>query len=74
MGFDLGEEMLGYAVKRAGRDAFLYASDFPHEGFSPDDARREIDEILEREDLDDEDKRAVLGANARRFYGLDGAS
>jgi predicted TIM-barrel fold metal-dependent hydrolase len=70
VGFDLGEEMLGYAIKRAGREAFLYASDFPHEGFSPDYARREIDEIRHREDLDDEDKRAVLGANARRFYGL----
>jgi predicted TIM-barrel fold metal-dependent hydrolase len=70
VGFDLGEEMLGYAIKRAGREAFLYASDFPHEGFSPDNARREIDEIRHREDLDDEDKRAVLGANARRFYGL----
>jgi uncharacterized protein len=71
VGFDLGEEMLGYAVKRAGREAFLYASDFPHEGFSPEDARKEIDKILDRDDLDDEDKRAVLGANARRFYGLE---
>ncbi len=71
VGFDLGEEMLGYAVKRAGREAFLYASDFPHEGFSPDHARHEIQEILDREDLDDEDKRAVLGGNAKRFYSLD---
>jgi predicted TIM-barrel fold metal-dependent hydrolase len=63
--------MLGYAVQRAGRGAFLYASDFPHEGFSPDYARHEIEEILEREDLSEEDKRAVLGGNARRFYDLD---
>ena len=71
VGFDLGEEMLGYAVQRAGREAFLYASDFPHEGFSPDYARREVEEILERKDLNDDDKRAVLGGNAKRFYGLD---
>jgi uncharacterized protein len=71
VGFDLGEEMLGYAVQRAGRGAFLYASDFPHEGFSPDYARHEIEEILERDDLNEDDKRAVLGGNARRFYDLD---
>lgn len=70
VGFDLGEEMLGYAVQRAGRGAFLYASDFPHEGFSPAYARQEIEEILERNDLSDDDKVAVLGGNARRLYGL----
>jgi predicted TIM-barrel fold metal-dependent hydrolase len=71
VGFDLGEEMLGYAVQRAGRGGFVYASDFPHEGFSPDYARREIDEVLARKDLSDEDKAALLGGNAKRLYGLD---
>lgn len=70
VGFDLGEEMLGYAVQRAGAGGFTYASDFPHEGFSPEYARHEIDEVLGREDLTDEAKIAVLGGNAKRLYGL----
>ena len=32
------------------------------------DARHEIDELLERNDLTQEDKEAVLGGNALRFY------
>jgi predicted TIM-barrel fold metal-dependent hydrolase len=70
VGFDVGEEILGYAVKRTGRKAFLYASDFPHEGFGPKYARQEIQAILDRNDLDDEDKKAILGGNAKDLYKL----
>jgi predicted TIM-barrel fold metal-dependent hydrolase len=58
----------------ARRCSRTHASDFPHEGLAADQSRREIDEILEREDLSDDAKRAVLGENARRFYNLPRAS
>ena len=69
VGFDVDEEGLGDSVERTGREAFLYATDFPHEGRSASMCRGEIQELLGREDLSAEDKDAVLGANAIRFYG-----
>jgi len=50
-----------------GPKPFMFASDFPHE-ISIDNSMEEIDEILEREDLPNEHKVAILGDNARRFY------
>jgi predicted TIM-barrel fold metal-dependent hydrolase len=47
----------------------MFASDFPHE-ITLDNCREEIDEILERSDLKDEHKAAILGDNARRFYKI----
>jgi predicted TIM-barrel fold metal-dependent hydrolase len=70
VGFDLGEQMLSYAVERAGAGGFVYATDFPHEGFRVEHARHEIEELLGRRDLSDEAKEAVLANNARRLYGL----
>ena len=61
--------MLSYCIQRVGHGPFMFASDFPHE-ITPDDCMREVTEILEREDLADEHKRAILGENARRFYKL----
>jgi len=46
----------------------MFASDFPHE-ISISNCMEEIDEIREREDLKKEHKSAILGENARRFYG-----
>jgi predicted TIM-barrel fold metal-dependent hydrolase len=45
----------------------MFASDFPHE-ITIDNCMVEIDEILERRDLPEEHKGAILGDNARRFY------
>lgn len=70
VGFDCDDKGLGYAVQRAGREAFLFASDFPHESFNADSCRREINEVLAREDLTHQDKEAVLGQNAKRLYGV----
>jgi predicted TIM-barrel fold metal-dependent hydrolase len=69
VGFDSDDDGLGVAVKKGGREPFLFGSDFPHEVFGAEKCRHEIDELLEREDLTEQDKEAVLGANARRFYG-----
>lgn len=68
VGFDCDDSGLGFAVQKAGRDPFLFASDFPHEIFDAATCRHEIDELLSREDLSQKDKEAVLGGNATRLY------
>ncbi len=69
VGFDVDDDGLGNAVQRAGAEAFLYASDFPHERRTARMCRGEIEELLERDDLTQQSKEAVLGGNALRFYG-----
>jgi len=65
-----GEEPdIAYAVQRAGANPFFFSSDFPHE-VNAAMCAREIEEIAELEELDLEDRRAILGTNARRFYAL----
>ena len=73
VGFDVDDDGLGFAVKKAGREAFIFGSDFPHEVFNAQKCRKEIDELLNRPDLNREDKEAVLGGNAARFYGQSGS-
>jgi predicted TIM-barrel fold metal-dependent hydrolase len=68
VGFDCDDDGLGTAVKKGGREPFLFGSDFPHEVFDAKKCRHEIDELLERDDLAQADKEAALGANALRFY------
>ena len=46
VGFDCDDDGLGFAVGKAGRDAFLFGSDFPHEVFDATKCRHEIDELL----------------------------
>jgi len=62
------ERSLSYVIERVGPEPFMFASDFPHE-ISMDNAMEEIDEILHRDDLQEEHKQMILGENARRFYG-----
>ena len=69
VGFDCDDDGLGTAIQKAGWDGFFFASDFPHEVFSAAKCRHEIDGLLARDDLAEEDKEAVLGGNALRFYG-----
>jgi predicted TIM-barrel fold metal-dependent hydrolase len=46
-------------------ESLLYSSDYPHwDGGFPNTTR----ELLERSDLTDDNKRNIIGANARRFY------
>jgi predicted TIM-barrel fold metal-dependent hydrolase len=71
IGFDTDDESLGYAVQRAGTEPFLYATDFPHENTTAQTCRHEIDELLERADLTNPAKEALLATNAMRFYGRD---
>jgi predicted TIM-barrel fold metal-dependent hydrolase len=71
VGFVCDDRGLGFAVKEAGNEPFLFATDFPHESFSAESCRREINELLGREDLSQADKEAILAINAKRFYGID---
>ena len=68
VGFDCDDDGLGTAVAKGGRQSFLFGSDFPHEVFDAAKCRHEIDELLQRKDLTQKDKEAVLGQNALRFY------
>jgi predicted TIM-barrel fold metal-dependent hydrolase len=65
------DDGLGFAVQKAGREGFLFGSDFPHEVFDAKKCRHEIEELLAREDLSEQDKKAVLGGNAKRLYQVD---
>ena len=68
VGFDCDDDGLNTAIEKGGRQAFLFGSDYPHEVFDAAKCRHEIDELLARDDLTEEDKTAVLGGNATRFY------
>ncbi|MBI4529020.1 MAG: amidohydrolase [Deltaproteobacteria bacterium] len=70
VGFDCDDSGLGFAVQKAGPEPFLFASDFPHEIFSAEICRHELDELLAREDLTAKDKEAVVGGNAERLYRI----
>lgn len=63
------EKTLAYSIERVGVEPFMFATDFPHE-ISMDNCMEEIDEIVERKDLKEEHKKALLGDNARKFYKL----
>ncbi len=69
VGCEGNEQALSYVIERVGPEPFMFASDFPHE-ISMDNAMEEIEEIMERADLQEEHKQMILGENARRFYGL----
>lgn len=69
IGCEGNEKALAYSIARVGPGPFMFASDFPHE-IAIANCREEIDEILERQDLPEEHKQAILGDNARRFYKL----
>ena len=64
---EAGEWLLPQAVKLIGENQIVYASDYPHWDNSFPES---IDEIRDRGDLSDTQKRKILGDNARRMYGL----
>src|SRR5438046_1629624 len=64
----LGIHASGSHLGRGGvENQSVYASDFPHWDNS---YPQSIDEIRDRGDLSDAQKRKILGDNARRLYGL----
>jgi len=73
VGIEGGESDLAYAISVAGEQAFMFSSDFPHE-VNVQTVRKEIHELCERRGISDGAKRAILRANAGRFYGFRGIS
>jgi predicted TIM-barrel fold metal-dependent hydrolase len=65
-GAEPGEWMLPTVIRFLGTDqTLLYSSDYPHwDGDFPNSTRQ----LVERTDLTDENKRNIIGDNARRFY------
>jgi predicted TIM-barrel fold metal-dependent hydrolase len=61
------EWLLPQAVKLVGENQIVYASDFPHWDHSFPGS---IDEIRDRGDITDAQKRKILADNTRRLYGL----
>lgn len=66
---DPDETVIASIVEAIGADHFVWASDYPH----IDAGLGVVDEIRSRlAPLAEDDRAKVLGANAARFYGLDG--
>jgi hypothetical protein len=65
-GAESEEGTIPASIQYLGSDeTLLYSSDYPHwDGNFPNTTR----ELIERTDLSDENKRNIIGANARRFY------
>jgi predicted TIM-barrel fold metal-dependent hydrolase len=57
------------AAKAVGSEMFVYSSDFPHE-VNNDICKKEIDELLECDELTPQDKENIMHGNAERLYGL----
>src|SRR3989454_151069 len=64
---EAGALLLPQALERVGENQIVYASDFPHWDHSFPGS---IDEIRDRPDLTDEQKRKVLADNCRTLYKL----
>jgi predicted TIM-barrel fold metal-dependent hydrolase len=47
----------------------VFASEFPHE-IAMEDAFHAINEILERQDINDKHEAMIFGENPKRFYNL----
>ncbi len=67
IGCEGDEPELGAAIKVVGNKPFVYSSDFPHE-VTAGSCKHEIEELLDNEELNDDDKNAILYGNAERFY------
>jgi len=59
------DRVLPQEIELLGEDQFLYASDFPH----PEERDAGSNEIVERNDLTETQKRKILWDNAIRFWG-----
>jgi uncharacterized protein len=61
------EQGIAWAAARLGADALMYASDYPH---WDSDFPHTVAPIRERQDLTADQKAAILGGTAARFYRL----
>ena len=69
VGCEGSEATLGHLVDRVGSTPFAYASDYPHE-VDAMSAEEEIDELSQYPGISADDRAALLGGNAARFFKL----
>lgn len=67
VGCETEELTMPFALRVAGNKAFFYSSDFPHE-VTNDTCKHDIAELVESDELTQDDKEAILFANAERYY------
>ena len=69
VGCEGNDRAIRYLSKDIGVQFLAFSSDYPHEA-GAEDVQREINETLEEAELSPDEKAAILGGNARRFYRL----
>ncbi len=69
VGCEGNDHAIRYLKDDVGVQFLAFSSDYPHEA-GAEAVQREIEETLEEPALSKEDKAAILGGNARRFYRL----
>jgi uncharacterized protein len=62
-----GEPSMRSLIDRIGNRSIIFASDFPHES-NVERAMHEVEELMERDDLDDAAKQGIFCDNVERFY------
>jgi len=67
VGIETGELTMPFAISQVGNKPFFYSSDFPHE-VTVASCMHDIGELLESNEINDDDKAAILWRNAERFY------
>ena len=66
---EVEEKALPFVLQQFNPKCLMWPSDYPHERL-PDMFKRDIPEFLERDDISDESKRAILHDNPVNFYRL----
>jgi predicted TIM-barrel fold metal-dependent hydrolase len=69
VGCEGNDHAIRYLKEDIGVQFLAFSSDYPHEA-GAEAVQHEIAETLEEPALSHEDKAAILGGNARRFYRL----
>jgi len=67
LGIETEELTMPFAISQVGNKPFFYSSDFPHE-VTVASCMHDIGELLESNEINDDDKAAILWRNAERFY------
>jgi predicted TIM-barrel fold metal-dependent hydrolase len=66
---EVEEKALPFVLQHFNPNCLMWPSDYPHERL-PDMFKRDIPEFLERDDIGEENKKAILHDNPINFYRL----
>ena len=69
LGVETEELTMAFTIKTVGNRPFFYSSAFPHE-VTNESCKHDIRELLGSNEITEDDKAALLYANAERFYRL----